>query len=33
MVGGAPVTPEYARLVGADGFAKDCVTAVDEANR
>ncbi len=33
MVGGAPVTPEYARLVGADGFAEDCVTAVDEANR
>ncbi len=33
MVGGAPVTPEYARLVGADGFADDCVTAVDEANR
>lgn len=33
MVGGAPVTPDYAKLVGADGFAKDCVAAVDEANR
>ncbi len=33
MVGGAPVSPEYAQTVGADGFAKDCVTAVDEANR
>ncbi len=33
MVGGAPVTPDYARDVGADGYADDCVTAVDEANR
>ncbi len=33
MVGGAPVTTELATEVGADGFAADCVTAVDEADR
>lgn len=33
MAGGAPVTKEYALSSGADGFATDCVTAVDEANR
>lgn len=27
MVGGAPITEEYARLVGADGFAKEASTA------
>jgi 5-methyltetrahydrofolate--homocysteine methyltransferase len=33
MVGGAPVSQEYADEVGADGFAPDCVSAVDEAVR
>jgi 5-methyltetrahydrofolate--homocysteine methyltransferase len=33
MVGGAPVTVDLATEVGADGFAPDCVTAVDEALR
>jgi 5-methyltetrahydrofolate--homocysteine methyltransferase len=33
MVGGAPVTAELAADVGADGFAPDCVAAVDEAAR
>ena len=28
MVGGAPVTQEYADVVGADGFAADASTAV-----
>jgi len=33
MVGGAPVTEALAAEVGADGFAPDCVTAVEEATR
>ena len=33
MVGGAPVTQALAADVGADGFAPDCVTAVEEATR
>jgi 5-methyltetrahydrofolate--homocysteine methyltransferase len=33
MIGGAPVTAESAAEVGADGFAADCVAAVDEATR
>ncbi len=33
MVGGAPVTREFADSIGADGFAEDCVSAVDEAKR
>jgi 5-methyltetrahydrofolate--homocysteine methyltransferase len=33
MVGGAPVSQEYADEVGADGFAADCVSAIDEATR
>lgn len=33
LVGGAPVTQALAAEVGADGFAPDCVTAVDEAAR
>ena len=33
MVGGAPVSQALAAEVGADGFADDCVTAVDEAAR
>ncbi len=33
VVGGAPVTLKYAQSAGADGFAEDCVTAVDEVNR
>jgi methanogenic corrinoid protein MtbC1 len=31
MVGGAPVTQEYADAVGADGFAADASTAVRKA--
>ena len=33
MIGGAPVTREFADDIGADGFAEDCVSAVDEATR
>jgi 5-methyltetrahydrofolate--homocysteine methyltransferase len=33
MVGGAPVTREFADEIGAEGFAEDCVKAVDEADR
>jgi methylmalonyl-CoA mutase cobalamin-binding domain/chain len=28
MVGGAPVTPEWAREIGADGYAKDAFAAI-----
>ncbi|MHC4842902.1 MAG: corrinoid protein [Planctomycetota bacterium] len=31
MIGGAPVTQEYADKIGADGFATDAATAVDIA--
>jgi 5-methyltetrahydrofolate--homocysteine methyltransferase len=31
IVGGAPVTPGFAREIGADGFAPDASTAVDAA--
>jgi corrinoid protein of di/trimethylamine methyltransferase len=31
MIGGAPVNPEVAEKYGADGYAKDAGTAVDEA--
>lgn len=33
LVGGAAVTRDYADEIGAEGFAVDCVSAVDEANR
>jgi 5-methyltetrahydrofolate--homocysteine methyltransferase len=33
MVGGAPVTRALAEEVGADGYADDCIAAVDEAER
>jgi 5-methyltetrahydrofolate--homocysteine methyltransferase len=33
MVGGAPVTQEFADKIGADGFAKDAFEAVNEALR
>ena len=33
MIGGAPVTKEFADSIEADGFAADCVSAVDEAKR
>ena len=33
LIGGAPVTREFAEEIGADGFAEDCITAVDEALR
>jgi 5-methyltetrahydrofolate--homocysteine methyltransferase len=31
MVGGAPVTADYASNIGADGFAQDAATAVTVA--
>jgi len=33
MIGGAPVNRAYADKIGAEGFAEDCVSAVDEAAR
>jgi 5-methyltetrahydrofolate--homocysteine methyltransferase len=33
MVGGAPVSKALADEIGADGFAEDCILAVDEAGR
>ncbi len=33
LIGGAPVNPEIAEKYGADGYAKDAGTAVDEAMR
>ncbi len=33
MVGGAPITHEFADSIGAEGFAEDCASAVDEAMR
>jgi len=33
MIGGAPVTQEYANKIGADGWAADAATAVDLAKR
>ena len=33
MIGGAPVTREFADSIGAEGFAEDCTSAVGEATR
>ena len=33
MVGGAPVTENYAKEIGADGYAEDAISAVDTAFR
>jgi len=33
MIGGAPVNRAYADEIGAEGFAEDCTSAVDEASR
>ena len=33
MVGGAPLSPEIAKQYGADGYSKDAVAAVKEADR
>jgi 5-methyltetrahydrofolate--homocysteine methyltransferase len=33
LIGGACITREFADEVGVEGFAMDCVSAVDEANR
>lgn len=33
LIGGAPITREFAHEIGAEGFAEDCVSAVDEATR
>ena len=33
MIGGAPITKEFADEIGADGYAPDCASAVDEARR
>ena len=32
MIGGAPVTPEYARYISADGYASDAVKAIKVAD-
>ena len=31
MVGGAPITEEFAKTIGADGYAQDAASAVDKA--
>ncbi len=33
IIGGAPVTREFADSIGSEGFAEDCASAVDEAVR
>lgn len=33
LIGGAPITREFAEEIGAEGFAPDCASAVDEAIR
>ena len=33
MIGGAPVTGNYAEEIGADGYAEDAISAVDVAYR
>lgn len=33
MIGGAPITRQFADEVGAEGYADDCASAVDEADR
>jgi len=33
MIGGAPLTREYADEIGADGYAPDAASAVDEAKK
>lgn len=33
IIGGAPITREYADQIGAEGFAEDCASAVLEAER
>lgn len=33
MIGGAPITREFADDIGAEGFAEDCASAVDETMR
>ncbi len=33
IIGGAPINREFANEIGADGFAEDCVSAVDEVTR
>ena len=33
MIGGGPVTRDYAEEIGADGYGKDAIEAVDEAKK
>lgn len=33
MIGGAPITQEYADQIGADGYAADAASAVDTAKQ
>ena len=33
MIGGAPVTRQFADDIGAEGYADDCVAAIDETSR
>jgi 5-methyltetrahydrofolate--homocysteine methyltransferase len=32
-VGGAPITPEFAAEIGADGYGEDAMSAVEVATR
>ena len=33
MIGGAPITRQFADEIGVEGYADDCASAVDEADR
>jgi len=33
MIGGAPITRQFANEIGVEGYADDCASAVDEADR
>ena len=33
LIGGAATSQEYATEIGAEGYAIDCVSAIDEADR
>jgi methanogenic corrinoid protein MtbC1 len=33
LVGGAPITQDWAEKIGADGYAEDAIAAVDLAKR
>ncbi len=33
LIGGAPITRQFADEIGVEGYADDCASAVDEADR